>query len=141
MSSIGPPFFRPVYLLQAEGLCTLIASFVAYHSLFPHHWILFAWLFFIPDLSLLGYLQGAHPLASAVYNVMHTYALPALLGIVAAFLHNVVLGEMSLIWVGHIGMDRSLGYGLKYPASFQFTHIQSAANPLILPDITRDSKT
>jgi Domain of unknown function (DUF4260) len=45
--------------------------------------------------------------------------------------------EMSLIWIGHIGLDRVPGYGLKYPTSFQFTHIQSATNPVIVPNYRR----
>jgi hypothetical protein len=35
---------------------------------------------------------------------------PALLGI-------------GLIWTAHIGMDRALGYGLKYQNGFEFTHL------------------
>ncbi|HEY2386937.1 MAG TPA: DUF4260 family protein, partial [Candidatus Binatia bacterium] len=29
----------------------------------------------------------------------------------------------ALIWLAHIGMDRLLGYGLKYPTSFHHTHL------------------
>ena len=29
----------------------------------------------------------------------------------------------SLIWLVHIGLDRALGYGLKYAAGFAFTHL------------------
>jgi len=65
--------------------------------------------------------------------MMHNYALPALVGILAALLHRALLGEVSLIWIAHISMDRMLGYGLKYPASFKFTHIQATANPAFEP--------
>lgn len=27
-------------------------------------------------------------------------------------------------WLAHIGADRLLGYGLKYPSSFKDTHLQ-----------------
>lgn len=27
------------------------------------------------------------------------------------------------MWAAHIGMDRMLGYGLKYPEKFQDTHL------------------
>ncbi|PHB05583.1 DUF4260 family protein, partial [Bacillus pseudomycoides] len=30
----------------------------------------------------------------------------------------------GLIWTAHIGMDRMLGYGLKYETDFKDTHIQ-----------------
>jgi len=29
-----------------------------------------------------------------------------------------------LIWISHIGLDRMLGYGLKYPTQFRDTHLQ-----------------
>jgi hypothetical protein len=28
-----------------------------------------------------------------------------------------------MIWLAHIGIDRALGYGLKYEAGFGFTHL------------------
>jgi hypothetical protein len=31
---------------------------------------------------------------------------------------------VTLIWIAHIGVDRALGYGLKYPSSFKDTHLQ-----------------
>jgi hypothetical protein len=30
----------------------------------------------------------------------------------------------ALIWTAHIGVDRLLGFGLKYPTRFQDTHLQ-----------------
>jgi hypothetical protein len=126
-----PMISRPVLLLHAEALCFLAASCGAYHFLFPHQWVLFACLFLVPDLSLLTYLRGPSVASSVVYNLMHNYALACVLGILAALLHSVLPGELSLIWIAHISMDRMLGFGLKYPASFKFTHIQSATNPVI----------
>jgi len=135
-----PSFSRPVYLLRAEALCVLSASCGAYHLLFPHHWVMFACLFLLPDLSLLTYARGPNALASIVYNLIHSYVLPALLGILAVLFTSALLGEMSLIWIGHISLDRVLGYGLKYPTSFQFTHMQSAANPVIVPKLPSRSE-
>jgi hypothetical protein len=31
--------------------------------------------------------------------------------------------SIALIWLAHIGIDRALGYGLKYSAGFGFTHL------------------
>ncbi len=36
----------------------------------------------------------------------------------------VLLALAGLILGGHIGLDRFLGYGLKYPSAFKDTHIQ-----------------
>ena len=37
---------------------------------------------------------------------------------------NQLLLLLALIWLAHIGMDRLLGYGLKYSSGFKDTHIQ-----------------
>ena len=31
---------------------------------------------------------------------------------------------VGLVWLAHIGIDRALGYGLKYPTHFEDTHLQ-----------------
>jgi hypothetical protein len=33
----------------------------------------------------------------------------------------------GLIWTSHIGLDRLLGFGLKYPTRFNDTHLQRTA--------------
>ncbi len=128
------PLFRPAVLLRAEALCLLIAACGAFHLLFPHHWVLFACLFLVPDLSLLLSLRGPGVMASGFYNLMHNYVLPGILGIVAVLLHRALFGDLTLIWIAHISLDRVLGYGLKYPTSLRFTQIQSAARPVIPSD-------
>jgi hypothetical protein len=37
--------------------------------------------------------------------------------------HELCL-KPSLIWLTHIGMDRAVGNGLKYPTGFKDTHLQ-----------------
>ena len=37
---------------------------------------------------------------------------------------TVLLVQIALIWITHIGVDRALGYGLKYPTAFKDTHLQ-----------------
>ena len=32
--------------------------------------------------------------------------------------------KLGLIWLAHIGMDRAIGYGLKYPTNHKDTHLQ-----------------
>ena len=31
--------------------------------------------------------------------------------------------SIAMVWLAHIGIDRALGYGLKYSAGFNFTHL------------------
>lgn len=113
---------KPGYLLHAESAVVLTASVAAYHEL-NGSWLLFFLLFLWPDLFMLGYLANVR-LGASLYNLAHTYAWPLLLGAAAVFehCHNALL--FALIWTAHIGLDRMLGYGLKYPTFFKDTHLQ-----------------
>ncbi len=103
-------------------------------SLFSYHWIQAGWLqfgllFLVPDLSMLGYLSNVRMGASA-YNTVHSYVIPiALVAFALRTNHSTVLA-VSLIWIAHIGFDRMLGYGLKYPTRFQDTHLNPARHTL-----------
>lgn len=111
----------PRALLRLEGLAMLAASTVAYAQT-GQGWLLFAALLLVPDIFMLGYLAGPS-LGAAAYNLGHTYALPAALGAVAVWLASPLLSALALIWLAHIGMDRAVGYGLKYPDAFHHTHL------------------
>ncbi len=49
--------------------------------------------------------------------------LPFALAVLGLLLPAIILVAIALIWLAHIGADRLLGYGLKYPAGFGFTHL------------------
>ena len=85
-------------------------------------WWLFAILFLAPDLSLIGYLADAQ-IGSIIYNVAHTLIGPFILATVGLFAFTDIFSAVALIWIAHIGFDRTLGYGLKYAAGFSFTHL------------------
>ena len=80
-------------------------------------------LFLSPDLFMLGYLKDAKWGATA-YNLVHTLAGPILLLAIALVLPAAACIPYALIWLAHIGFDRMLGYGLKYPTFFKDTHLQ-----------------
>ena len=85
-------------------------------------WWLFALLLLAPDASMLGYLGGPR-LGAAHYNAFHTYPLPAVLaafGLLSGFTPALAV---AFVWFAHIGMDRAVGYGLKYPTAFGDTHL------------------
>lgn len=108
-------------LLRLEGAALAVACIVFY-SYFEGSWAMFAILLLAPDLSFLGYLGG--PRAGAVtYNVAHAAIIPMLLGIVGMVVPSALVMHLALIWCAHIGLDRALGYGLKYDAGFGFTHL------------------
>jgi len=85
-------------------------------------WWLFAALWLAPDLSMLGYLAGPG-WGARIYNAIHAYVTPATLALAALALRQYALLPFALIWVNHIGVDRLMGYGLKYRAGFGWTHL------------------
>jgi Domain of unknown function (DUF4260) len=108
-------------LLRLEGL-TLFASMVGLYAIGGGAWWLFAVLFLVPDVSFAAYLAGREA-GAFVYNAAHSYLAPVALmtaGFVSA--DSLVL-SIAMIWLAHIGLDRALGYGLKYEAGFSFTHL------------------
>jgi hypothetical protein len=113
---------KPRWLLHLEGASILwLASYFYYSSHFS--WWLFALLFLTPDLFMLGYLKNVK-WGSMAYNFAHTLTLPALLLAVAFLFPVYQFFPFALIWIAHIGFDRMLGYGLKYPTFFKDTHLQ-----------------
>jgi hypothetical protein len=112
----------PRVLLRAEGI-VLLASATLLFAREDASWWLFALLFFAPDLAMVGYAAGTR-IGAYAYNALHStaVALPlALAGLVADWPAVLAIG---LVWLAHIGFDRVLGYGLKYPEGFKETHLQ-----------------
>jgi hypothetical protein len=109
-------------LLRLEGLAAAVASAVAYART-GESWWLFAALWLAPDLSMLGYLGGRPCWGARIYNAFHTYTVPVVLALAALLLHARLLLPVALIWINHIGVDRLLGYGLKYADGFKWTHL------------------
>jgi len=118
------PGFAPrsvIRILRLEGLVGLAAAVTAYW-LIGGNWWLFALLLLAPDLSFAGFAAGERT-GAKIYNLAHTYAVPAVLGGIGWFGGIHWLVEVGLIWAAHIGMDRALGYGLKYPGFDHQTHL------------------
>jgi len=113
---------KPSLLLHLEGAIILLLSVVVYHQLHAR-WLLFAILFLAPDFFMLGYLANVR-VGAALYNFAHTLVTPAILLAIAFLAARPQLFPFVLIWTAHIGFDRLLGFGLKYPTHFKDTHLQ-----------------
>jgi hypothetical protein len=107
--------------LRLEGFSVLTLVLLLYLRQ-RGSWLLFAILFLAPDLSMLGYLAGQR-VGAVLYNIAHSYILPLALAAFAMLGNHGGLLLYVLIWFGHIGLDRALGYGLKYGSSFGHTHL------------------
>jgi hypothetical protein len=114
-------FLNPKLMLHAEGAMLLAVAIVLYART-DASWWLFAPLFFAPDVAMLGYMAGSR-VGAVAYNLAHTTALPLALGLVGVVTDADIVTYLALIWLAHIGFDRVLGYGLKYPEGFKETHL------------------
>ena len=109
-------------LLQAEGLPIFIAGAVAFGAL-GGPWLAFVPLLLVPDLSMLGYVRDTR-LGALTYNLGHNLVTAgALLGL-GLGLNVGWLAIAGSVALAHVGMDRLMGYGLKYPTTFKDTHLQ-----------------
>lgn len=118
-SAPGAVTGAPRAWLRAEGLAVFALAVLLY-ARGGHSWPLFAALFLVPDLSFAAYLGGPR-VGAVVYNLAHSYVGPAIAA--AAALLTGRPPVIAIIWAAHIGFDRALGYGLKYPSAFGDTHL------------------
>lgn len=114
-------WLTPRLLLHVEGAAVLALALVAYGRT-DGRWLLFGLSILAPDLAALGYLVNVR-VGSVVYNLAHTYTWPILFLTVASLGQWPVGVSLALIWFAHIGGDRLLGFGLKYPTTFNDTHL------------------
>ena len=117
----------PKVLLRVEGMLVLLVALLMYRELGVSWWM-FVLLFLLPDVSMVGYFSGA-VLGAATYNVVHTYALPIILFTGGLLTERSGWMAIAIIWAAHIGFDRVLGFGLKYPEAFKATHFSRVSGP------------
>ena len=98
------------WILRAEAAALFVAGVLLYLQLGAEPWWLLI-LLLVPDISMLGYVGGPQ-LGALTYNLVHN----SVIGLGALAIAGAVL-------VAHVGMDRSLGYGLKLPTDFKDTHL------------------
>ena len=108
-------------LLRLEGLILFVGMTLLY-AVWDGSWWVYAILFLAPDLSFLGYLAGPRP-GAILYNAAHSYLAPVALITAGLALASPLVLSVAMIWLAHIGLDRALGFGLKYFAGFSLTHL------------------
>ena len=111
---------------RLEGALILAASLWWFH-LNSGNWWLFLLFLFSPDIFCLGYLKNTKT-GALFYNLGHSLVIPLTIMLFAqpGYMHH--LFNAALIWTAHIGMDRMLGFGLKYNDDFKHTHLGLIGN-------------
>lgn len=107
--------------LRAEGVAALVLGWVVWQSL-GGELLWFVPALLLPDVTMLGYLGGNHT-GAITYNVGHNWFVGGLVLGAGLVLSIPAIGLAGAILIAHTGGDRILGYGLKYPTSFQDTHL------------------
>lgn len=108
-------------VLRLEGLVVFTLMLIIYNKL-GYSWGDFFIYFLIPDIAFLAYLVG--PKTGAItYNTTHSYIGACLLFIPGFMFDYSIVISLSIIWFSHIGIDRALGFGLKYSDGFKYTHL------------------
>jgi hypothetical protein len=108
-------------MLRLEGL-TLFIGMTLLYAVWGGYWWVYAILFLVPDVSFAAYLAGPR-IGAIIYNTAHSYMAPMTLMVTGFALEAPLVLSIAMIWLAHIGIDRALGYGMKYNAGFSFTHL------------------
>jgi Domain of unknown function (DUF4260) len=107
--------------LGLEGLVLLAGALIAFGILGQPWWLVPAGIL-VPDIAMTGYLAGNRP-GAHLYNIAHATPLPAVMLGISYWQADRLLMALALIWLAHIGLDRLLGFGLKYNDRFPHTHL------------------
>ncbi|MGH6763370.1 MAG: DUF4260 domain-containing protein [Phyllobacterium sp.] len=109
------------YLLRLEN-AALAALAVGAYWISGASWWLFAVLILAPDLAFIAYLRGPRE-GAIIYNLLHSWIGVVLLAVFGWATGWAFCTAIALIWAAHIGVDRALGFGLKYQTGFSDTHM------------------
>lgn len=85
-------------------------------------WWLFLLFLFTPDIFCLGYLKNTK-VGAFLYNFSHSLLVPLIIMLFSHPGYKYHVFNAALIWAAHVGMDRMLGFGLKYNDNFKHTHL------------------
>lgn len=108
-------------LIKSEYLAAAILTALIYiYAGFAWYWLVLLFLLF--DISMIGYFIS-NKVGAIIYNTVHSFFIPAALLVIYVFTNENILLFVALLWLFHIFVDRTFGYGLKYPKGFRYTHL------------------
>ena len=98
-------------LIKLEELTLVLLSFYLFLAL-DYAWWWFPLLFFVPDVSMLGFLINPK-VGGVTYNFIHHKALSVSLYLLGSLIQIPGLQLAGLVMFGHSSLDRFLGFGLQ----------------------------
>jgi len=107
--------------LKLEGVALLFVGLIGFYFT-DYSWWLFAVLLLTPDVGMIGYTVNTK-IGAITYNLFHHLLIAFIVLALGYFMELQIVFMYGWIMVTHIGMDRIMGYGLKYPDAFKNTHL------------------
>jgi hypothetical protein len=98
-------------LIKLEEFGLVLLSFYLFLAL-KYAWWWFPLLFFVPDISLIGFLINEKA-GATTYNFIHHKALSVVLYLLGSFAQMPALQLAGLVMLGHSSFDRALGFQLQ----------------------------
>lgn len=118
---------QPIGLRRTEAFAVFFLGLWLYHQ-GGYSWLIFAFLFFLPDAGAIGYFKS-HKLGSSLYNLTHWLIWPLALGSYGLVADQGTAKMIAIIWITHICFDRMLGWGFKTGGSFYETGMGTKREP------------
>ncbi|MEX0608438.1 MAG: DUF4260 domain-containing protein [Balneolaceae bacterium] len=109
-------------LLILEEALLFLGSVILFGLATSYSWWMFALLFFLPDISFLGYLINTKT-GAWFYNILHHKGIMILLILAGYFSEIPLLLAVGIVFFSHTAFDRIFGYGLKFFDNFHHTHL------------------
>jgi hypothetical protein len=97
--------------LKLEEAGLVLLSFYLFLGL-DYAWWWFPLLFFVPDVSLMGFLINKNA-GAVTYNVIHHKALSVAFYLLGSFTQISALQLAGLVMFAHASLDRALGFELQ----------------------------
>lgn len=107
--------------LKLEELAQFFVGMALFSQL-SFEWWWFPVLLFLPDIGMFGYVINAR-VGALVYNLFHNKAIAISFLLLGIFYLGEFTTLIGIILFSHVAMDRVFGYGLKFPDSFNNTHL------------------
>jgi len=98
-------------LVKLEEVALVFLSIYLFFAL-DYTWWLFPVFFFVPDLSMIGYLINPK-VGASTYNFIHHKALSISLYLLGSLIQLPALQLTGLVMFGHSSFDRALGFELQ----------------------------
>jgi hypothetical protein len=107
--------------LEEAAMTAIAIYFLSIYHLGLSFWF-WLFLFFTPDVGMLGYLINTR-IGAVVYNIFHHKGIALVLVVLGYYFHNDMITATGILLFAHASFDRIWGFGLKYRDSFKHTHL------------------